>query len=385
MPYPAPHLRRPSKPPCASIVLQKAPPKPGAVPSTLFRLQRSLGNQTIQRLIQGKRLDPFHGILGLQPQLTVGGAGDKYEQEADQVATRMMTMPNSASPQSIQCEGIPEEQEEKLVQTKSLASPTTPLGQRQSTEEEQEQHLQAKYSSDFKRTTAQPDSSTEEEETLKMQSTRTKPFEAGGDVEKTVKQSQGGGSALPDPVRKYMEPRFGVDFSEVRVHQGSQSAKMNHALNAQAFTVGRDIYLGAGKTAGNSHLLAHELTHVVQQTGQPSASIREAPRAQRTCPACSTKKPGETSCLACTAPKASPHSLTGSQSIAKGSVLRTPSSTSNDCWSLKAKCYYFCTKSHLWKIPPDTEGFLKCKRGCCDWAFNTCQKNGTWPCVFSGM
>src|SRR5262249_5167434 len=60
---------------------------------------------------------------------------------------------------------------------------------------------------------------------------------------------------------------FGADFSGVRVHTGSDSTQLNRSLSAQAFTVGRDIYYGAGKSPTDLSLTAHELTHVVQQTG----------------------------------------------------------------------------------------------------------------------
>jgi hypothetical protein len=64
-----------------------------------------------------------------------------------------------------------------------------------------------------------------------------------------------------------MEPRFGVDFSSVRVHTDSSAVQMNKDLHAQAFTHGSDIYYGAGKSPAKDDLTAHELTHVVQQTG----------------------------------------------------------------------------------------------------------------------
>jgi hypothetical protein len=68
-----------------------------------------------------------------------------------------------------------------------------------------------------------------------------------------------------------MEPRFGADFSGVRVHTDRESAQMNRELSAQAFTHGRDIYMGEGKynpgSDAGKRLLAHELTHVVQQGG----------------------------------------------------------------------------------------------------------------------
>ena len=68
-----------------------------------------------------------------------------------------------------------------------------------------------------------------------------------------------------------MEERFGIDFSGVRLHAGSESAQLNREISAQAFTRGHDIYLGVGKenieASGGKQLLAHELTHVIQQRG----------------------------------------------------------------------------------------------------------------------
>jgi len=70
-----------------------------------------------------------------------------------------------------------------------------------------------------------------------------------------------------------MESRFGADFSEVRIHTGEYASSLSKDLNAQAFTVGRDIYFNDGKFSQESfdgkHLLAHELTHVAQQTSLP--------------------------------------------------------------------------------------------------------------------
>jgi hypothetical protein len=75
----------------------------------------------------------------------------------------------------------------------------------------------------------------------------------------------------------------------------------------------------------------------------------------------------------------------GTAGHGKNTVLRAPPSTSNDCGWLRAKCYYYCTKAHLLRFPPDPSGFSKCKQGCCDWAYNQCQKDGSWPCIFPGM
>jgi len=76
--------------------------------------------------------------------------------------------------------------------------------------------------------------------------------------------------ALSTQERSFFEPRFGHDFSQVQIHSDARSAEMADALNAEAFTLGRDIYFGSGKyrprTRETDRLLAHELAHVVQQS-----------------------------------------------------------------------------------------------------------------------
>ena len=72
--------------------------------------------------------------------------------------------------------------------------------------------------------------------------------------------------------RAFFEPRFGVDFDDVRVHSDTRAAHVARSVNARAFTLGRDVVFGAGQYApgldGGRRLLAHELTHEVQQSGK---------------------------------------------------------------------------------------------------------------------
>ena len=79
------------------------------------------------------------------------------------------------------------------------------------------------------------------------------------------------GQVLDVPTRTFMEKRLGNDFSQVRVHSDSKAAAAAQALQARAFTFGRDIVFDAQEYRPDStrgkHLLAHELTHVIQQTG----------------------------------------------------------------------------------------------------------------------
>lgn len=81
-----------------------------------------------------------------------------------------------------------------------------------------------------------------------------------------------GGQYLPDTVRSYYEPRMGFDFSNVKIHTGENAAASAQSLHAQAYTVGRNIVFNKDRYAPDTHtgkkLLAHELTHVMQQHGQ---------------------------------------------------------------------------------------------------------------------
>lgn len=86
------------------------------------------------------------------------------------------------------------------------------------------------------------------------------------------------GQPLDAATRTFMEPRFGYDFSQVRVHTDNKAAESARAVNALAYTVGRDVVFGGGQytmgTIEGRRLLAHELTHVVQQGGNPSLQAR---------------------------------------------------------------------------------------------------------------
>ncbi len=85
------------------------------------------------------------------------------------------------------------------------------------------------------------------------------------------------GRSLDPGTRAFMEPRFGNDFSQVRVHADAKSAESARAVNALAYTVGRDIVFGTGQytpgTNKGQRLLAHELTHVVQQGGAGTLKV----------------------------------------------------------------------------------------------------------------
>ena len=94
-------------------------------------------------------------------------------------------------------------------------------------------------------------------------------------VESQIETKRGGGQSLPSPVQRQMEGHLGSDFSGVRVHTDGQSDQLNRSLNAEAFTTGNDVFFRQGAyepgSAGGQKLIAHELTHVVQQGAAPVA------------------------------------------------------------------------------------------------------------------
>jgi hypothetical protein len=156
----------------------------------------------------------------------------------------------TANPQSVQREASPEEKPEEQVQPKSI--------QRQ----EQEEPLPTKPSV--------------------QRAGQDGGFQASPSIESRLTSQKGGGSPLSDEVRSFMEPRIGADFSQVRVHTDGEAVQMNRELGAQAFTHGSDVYFGAGKynpgSSDGKRLLAHELTHVVQQTGAVQCKLTSSPQ-----------------------------------------------------------------------------------------------------------
>ncbi|MBN1136787.1 MAG: DUF4157 domain-containing protein [Anaerolineae bacterium] len=226
-----------------------------ARPADILALQRAAGNRATSRLIQAK--------------LTVGPARDSYEQEADRVAEQVLSMP---APMTGPANGghAQRQYDEEEIQTKPLSAGITRLVQRGPLEEEE---IQTKP-------LVQRGPLEEEEIQTKRAEQGGGSFDAGSDIESRLDSQKGGGQPLPDSVRLMMEPRFGTDFGGVRVHTGSEAADLNRSLSAQAFTHGNDIYLGEGKgdlrSSAGHRLIAHELTHVVQQTGLTRRQVQSA-------------------------------------------------------------------------------------------------------------
>ncbi|GGF03361.1 DUF4157 domain-containing protein [Flavobacterium limi] len=150
-----------------------------------------------------------------------------------------------------------------IPKAKEKILPPKPLIQKKKEEEiqaKEEEEIQAK----------------EDEKELQMSSATDAPADTSN-LESNLNSSKGGGSPLSGKVKAEMESGIGADFSNVRIHNDSNAVKMNQQLGAQAFATGNNIYFNEGKYNPNSqsgkHLLAHELTHTVQQ----GAAIRKKP------------------------------------------------------------------------------------------------------------
>ncbi len=172
---------------------------------------------------------PLPGII--QRKLAVGAVDDPLEHEADRVAGQVMRMPDPDV---------------------SVAAAPPPVSRKC-----------AAY---------------EEEKTLRTKPTLSADAAAGLDVETAVRATERGGEPLPGALRSYFEPRFGRDLSQVRVHADSEAATAARAVQARAYTISRDIVFGTGEyapgTEAGKQLLAHELTHVVQQSARGPAAPR---------------------------------------------------------------------------------------------------------------
>jgi hypothetical protein len=204
---------------------------------SLLRLQQQYGNRFVQRVI-------YHQAI--QTKFTIGKPGDAYEQEADQVAEWILNMPEPQVQRQPQ-----DDEEEEAIQPKPIGEQITPTVQKQPEDEreEEEEAIQTKSSSNFS-------------------------SEVNPELETSISGLMAsGGQVLPKAAREFFEPRFGYHFSGVRIHSDSQAEMLNRELNSRAFTTGNDIFFGRGQynpdSSSGRRLLAHELTHTIQQQAAP--------------------------------------------------------------------------------------------------------------------
>lgn len=218
----------------------------------------------------------------IQKKLKTGTPGDQFEVEADKVADQVVSnnspkngllqskeeiqqKPLSETITSVQSKGL---KEEEPVQKKTEEK-EEPVQKK----EEEKEPVQKKADEKEEAVQAKCDDCEKEDKGEKVQKKENgkKSEKDDSDIEGRLNQSRGSGSPMDKDVKNEMESKFGSDFSNVNIHTNSNAVQMSQDMGAQAFTNGNDVYFNKGKynpnTKEGKHLLAHELTHTVQQTG----------------------------------------------------------------------------------------------------------------------
>ncbi len=301
------------KPPVSA---QNTPTTAEGANDELIRLQRLVGNQAVQRLLANGGVEAPRSNLVIQAKMTVGAADDPYEKEADAVASQVMAkrdiVQREAEEDELQMKRMPSiqrEAEEDELQMKRMPSiqreaeedelqmKRMPSIQREAEEDElqmkrmpsiqreaEEDELQMKRMPSIQREAEEDElqmkriQRAQEEEELQMKRIQrvdeekidmSGSFDVNSDVESQISAASGSGQGIPDVHRELFESTMGHDFSGVNIHADAQSDSLNQQLGARAFTTGSDIFFRQGEynpgSSDGQQLLAHELTHVVQQ------------------------------------------------------------------------------------------------------------------------
>jgi hypothetical protein len=306
-------------------LLRQAMANPGeASPEAMQAVQRAYGNQFAQRMQRPAAPDGGMGRPGprpvgnnkppIQPKLSVNEPGDQYEQEAEAVAETVSRAPEHTPPvgsdggeggsgsggaggagdsgsvsgekgtmaarkngQKGEGGGLAREARDN-GRTAHRAVPTHLRGkafniQRTSLPDTQLPAVEEGTAADFLSRAEKehaPPIGIDGGQPLQRDSLGYDPDgTVDGGIEEQISRKQGEGQPLPDPVRNKMEGHMGSDFSNVRVHNDGESDNLNRSLSARAFTTGNNIFFSRGEYEPGSQsgqkLLAHELTHVVQQ------------------------------------------------------------------------------------------------------------------------
>lgn len=301
-------------------------------PQYIMYLQRTIGNQGVGRLLRSGEL---------QRKLNIGPANDKYEQEADYIADQVVSMSDAVTQEQHNYQttkahtstlsrkplisSITPLQRKPL--NPELKLQTKPEDEKDEIQEEPiQRQFEATHSDDegqaklIQRTCS---TCQNEYETAKLQRRSILPFNlcpscrtsslqrkfsnfqskslqssfyvqskpimqrkdipstASYSIESALNLSKYGGKPLSTNERTYFEPRFGTSFANVRLHTDSKAALLSRSINARAFTTGNNIYFGSGEYSPNTiqgkRLMAHELTHTIQQQKQQSNSLQLTP------------------------------------------------------------------------------------------------------------
>ena len=229
--------------------------------------------------------------------MTLGKLGDKFEQEAERTADNVMRMPAPQAAGEGMLQRQPDDKVQRRREEQILRAPSNEpriqprreeqimraseekIGKAEILPERREEQILRAPSDEVRKMESPPGRA--EEHILRTASGGVQ--EVPGAVQSAVQSNTTGGEPLASGVRGFMEPRFGADFGDVRVHRDTDAASLNNQLSARAFTHQNHIFFARDQyqpdTSEGKHLLAHELTHTIQQGHAVHASpeIQKAP------------------------------------------------------------------------------------------------------------
>lgn len=235
-----------------------------------------------------------------QTQLKTGEKGDKFEKEADQAAENVATKVSSANGPAVQKQDISpvgsgsmkdkeeksvlkqEEEKQEPVQKAEKKEEEKPIQKAEKKEEEkpiqkaekkeEEEPVQKKEADETRDLQAKHEEDKKDEHPPIMHKKQGTGATKTSDIAEQIKNTKGNGRPLSERTARQMEKAFDADFSRVVIHTDSEAETLNQEMQSLAFTSGNDIYFAKGQynpdSSTGKKLLAHELTHVIQQTGK---------------------------------------------------------------------------------------------------------------------
>ena len=244
-------------------------------------------SQPVQRKLENHLRAKNAQKMAIQAKLAIGEPNDKYEQEADATAARVVQQINS--PITSQSQPVQRKFENHLRAKnaqKMALQPKLAIGDPNGKYEQEDDATAARGIQQINSPTNDASTASltqsvqrqemQEDEELQMKSLVQRRENIGGgeastDLESSIQSARGSGQSLDANLQRSMGQAMGADFSGVKVHTDSQSDQLNKSIQAKAFTTGQDVFFRQGayepSSRGGQELIAHELTHVVQQNG----------------------------------------------------------------------------------------------------------------------
>jgi hypothetical protein len=239
------------------------------------------------QVVEGRSLSTINGPgqsgeRGLSRQIAPLVVARKKEKKDEKEKQVQAQLEKEEEPLQAKAERKENEEEKEKIQTKA---------ERNKPKEEEKRTIQAQSESNMiaesekekEKDRIQRKAGEKEKEKIQRRAAAPLPSVEPGSLEPRLRASKGKGSPLPAAVRTRMEKSFGADFGGIRIHTDETAVELSRRLRAQAFTHGRDIYFNKDKFSPASrqgtHLLAHELTHTVQQGKvfpKPAAKVQKA-------------------------------------------------------------------------------------------------------------